>query len=339
MYNESDEDEEYGACSCDTVEVDGTLTENIMGDLELWKTRLERYRRRFNPNELGPYDIVVVLTGTNDLKIMLCPCLIVEEDRELRRRNRGGGLIEDLTALIQNISARMRRGMRNFSERATRFSLRVRGNTEELESMLDSEAASSERSPTLVTAVSDDTSCFGDDNESCNPTNGWSHHQHQTPLFVLPAMPIRTSPSVRPIPLRWLTIPFFDMMEAKKRKLASRCPGELLWVRDPSLKQLIEYEEERGVLWEQKNREEILLSLRHIKGGDCGEITEAMHEYYQNRSGSFDYSTPLFQRPGTPGTKVFSADRIHPNEAGYELWARHIAIAIVADMKKRKQLL
>jgi hypothetical protein len=337
MDHASETDEEYGAChSCDDVEVIGTMANND-NDIEVWKEKLQHYRRRFDTDELGPYDIVVVVTGTNDLKIMLCPCLIMEQDRELRRRQPGGGFIEDLQALIQNLNERMKRGMRNFSERATRVSRRIRGNTEEFESLLDAGAVDSQAPvpETRKSALSEEALTLDSDESERNGTSS-----SRTPLFVLPAMPIRTSPSVRAVPLRWLTIPVFDQMEKKKRKLANANPGEILWVKDPSLQDVIEYEEQRGSLWEQRCQEEVLLSLRYIGGGDCGGIAEAMKKYYQNKSVSFDTvndPTPLCERAGKPGTRVYCADRIHPNEAGYECWARCIANAIVADMKKRKQ--
>lgn len=335
MYSENKVDLEYGACSSDDVEVDGILS----GDKEImvWRERLESYRRRFDPDELGPYDIVVVLTGTNDLKIMLFPWLIADEDRELRRRLPRGGFIEDLETLIHTLSDRMKRGMRNFSERAGRLATRLRGNTEEFESILDIEATGSEETIMEASETTFSRETLTDEEREPSRANT---SRSRTPLFVLPAMPIRSSPTVRPIPLQWLTIPVFDRMEAKKRKLAKANPGECLWVKDPRLHDIISYEEQHGALWEQRSQEEVLLSLRYIRGGDCNGIKEAMKHYYQNTSDSFGDTvndpTPLFQRRGKPGTKVFCADKIHPNEAGYELWALHIANAIIADMKKRR---
>lgn len=332
MDHENEVEEEFGALISDDVQVDGTLANG--DDIEVWKERLDEYRRRFHPDELGPYDIVVVLTGTNDLKIMLFPWLIVEEDKDLRKRQQGRGMIEDLQALIQTLNERMTRGMRNFSERAGRVSARIRGNTEEFESLIGSGTAHSHGS---IPEASEITYSEPSTDEESEPsgTNDWTPH---TPLFVLPAMPIRTSPSVRPVPLRWLTIPVFDRMEAKKRRLAKANPGEILWVKDPTIEAVIEYEEQQGAMWEQRCQEEVLLSLRYVRGGTG--ITAAMNEYYQTKSESFDTvndPTPLFQRPGKPGTKIYCADRIHPNEAGYEYWGQHIANAIIADMKKRKK--
>lgn len=325
-------DMEYGACGSEDVEVEGTMAQ---GEILVWKDRLDKYRRRFDPSdELGPYDIVVVLTGTNDLKIMLFPCLIVEQDRELRRRQSSGGFIEDLQALIEALSDRMKQGMQNISERAGRVSRRIRGSTEDFESLLDTVAASS---PVTVPESMEHTlsSEFSVDEQSeRNRTKSWSP---RTPLFVLPAMPIRTSPSIRPVPLRWPTVFVFDRMEAKKKKLAKANPDEMLWVKDPSLKDIIDYEEQHGSIWEQCKQVEVLLSLRCVRGGAA--ITAAMREYYQTKGESFDPVNdpkPLCQRPGKPGTKVYCADRIHPNEEGYAFWGHNIANAIIVHMKRNK---
>ena len=339
MDAENEAELEYGACNCDDTHVAGILTDQ--NQIMVWRKRLQDYRERFDQNELGPYDFVIVLTGTNDLKIMLFPYLITEEDRELRNRQRSEGLIEDLQTLIQTISDRMKRGMQNMSERAGRMSRRllVRGSTEEFESLVD---VDSRISPNTVPELSDMTfpdATLSDDEERTS----WNGRSYPTrPLFVLPAMPIRSSPSIRKIPLRWLTIPVFDRMEAKKRKLAAANP-DILWVDDPSIETVIEYGEHQGALWEQHSHVEIVLSLRYIRDRECSEITEAMRHYYAKdidlNEAVNDTSTlhcvPL--RPPKPdGTKLFCGDRIHPNETGYECWGLHIANAIIADMKTRK---
>ncbi len=327
---ENETELEYGACNCDDTHMDGVLMDK--NQIMAWRKRLRDYREQFDSNELGPYDFVVVLTGTNDLKIMLFPYLITEEDREFRNLRQSEGLIEDLQALIQTISDRMKRGMQNISERAGRMSRRFRGSTEELESLVD---VNSRISPNTVPELA----TLGDDEER-TIWNGRSHPT-RTPLFVLPAMPIRSSPSIRKIPLRWLTIPVFDSMEAKKRKLAAAHP-DILWVDDPTLGSIIEYGEHQGVLWEQHNQAEILLSLRYIRDRECSDITEAMRTYYAKENDlneavndpSPQHCLPL--RPLKPdGTKLFCGDRIHPNENGYECWGIHIANAIVTDMKTR----
>lgn len=61
--------------------------------LRQWKDNLARHRKRFNqPDVLGPYDVIVVMTGANDLKSAFFPFLLSGEDKEFRRqaRERGG---------------------------------------------------------------------------------------------------------------------------------------------------------------------------------------------------------------------------------------------------------
>jgi hypothetical protein len=78
---------------------------------------------------LGPYDIIIVVTATNNLKIMLFPFLIVEEDRELRRQTKKqGGFIDDLQQLMRILNERMEQGILQTIEKieAAAETLRVR---------------------------------------------------------------------------------------------------------------------------------------------------------------------------------------------------------------------
>lgn len=77
--------------------------------VESWKERLEHHRSRFTKDVLGPYDIVVVLTGSNDLKSAFFPFLLSGEDAELRRQaqERGGSYTKELRLLVETLYTRM----------------------------------------------------------------------------------------------------------------------------------------------------------------------------------------------------------------------------------------
>jgi hypothetical protein len=135
-----------------------------------------------------------------------------------------------------------------------------------------------------------------------------------------------------------LALSVFDFLAGKERQLAESSPG-ILFVKGPALEDIIDYESQRGKIWEQRSREEVLLSLRAIRNEECGEIEEAMKEYYQNKIESYDTvhdRKSLFERPGTSGNKIFCADSIHPHEAGYDYWGRHIANAIIYEWKRKE---
>jgi hypothetical protein len=158
------------------------------------------------------------------------------------------------------------------------------------------------------------------------------------PLYVLPDVPARALPTLRSYPLRWLALLAFGSLARKKRQLAESSPN-ILFVESPALKDFIDYESQHGQIWEQRSHEEVLLSLRDIRNEECSKIEEAMKEYYHNESESNNTvqdGTPLFELSGMPGNKIFCADRIHPNEAGYDYWGRHIANAIIHEWTRKK---
>ena len=85
-----------------------------------WKEKLYRYQRRFDPKSLGPYDIVIILTGGNDLKGMLFPFLLAAEEKKFMKEennnnNSNGGWVDDLKTLISYVSSRVQDSIRDFN--------------------------------------------------------------------------------------------------------------------------------------------------------------------------------------------------------------------------------
>jgi hypothetical protein len=89
---------------------DGSCTETDPPDVAAWRNRLTAHRKRFNPDRLGPYDIVVVLTGSNDLKSAFFPFLLTGEDAEFRRqaKERGGNYNKELRRLVETLYDKMK---------------------------------------------------------------------------------------------------------------------------------------------------------------------------------------------------------------------------------------
>jgi hypothetical protein len=131
-----------------------------------------------------------------------------------------------------------------------------------------------------------------------------------------------------------------DKLDNHKRDLAKSHPGEVIFVEPLTVASIAEYEEQRGPIWKQREREDTLLALRNVDRSTCQRIETEMREYYTERN--YDQTLPqhnapvppLSQRPGRPGSKIFSKDKVHPNDEGYDLWARCIGNAIVKEWKK-----
>jgi hypothetical protein len=273
----------------------------------VWRERLALHRKRFDPDALGPYDIVVVMTGSNDLKSAFFPFLLTGEDAEFRRqaKARGGSYTRELRRLLETLNRGMRSGLQNIrhsveaatetviekveetmerivsssaSPMASKMSPRSRSFREKL--VARKEGASSTKSlESEPTEATESGSASTDGNE---PMAAERHQQlKQFPLVVLPGLPARALPIFRTGPLRWLAVPIVDIMDMHKRRLAKSHAGEVLFVPPPSVDDLARYESGVGDVWCQRCQEDTVLTLRDIRRMDCRRIENDLREYYE----------------------------------------------------------
>lgn len=75
-----------------------------------WRERLTQHKNRFRPEAFGPYDFVVVLTGSNDLKSAFFPFLLTGEDTKFRKeaQKRGGSYTTELNLLLSTLQRQSR---------------------------------------------------------------------------------------------------------------------------------------------------------------------------------------------------------------------------------------
>lgn len=80
-------------------------------NLPEWRRRLANHRQSFDPNMKGPYDIVVIMTGPNDVKSAVLPFLVHKDEAELRKdatsRGGGGGLTSELERVLETLGPKM----------------------------------------------------------------------------------------------------------------------------------------------------------------------------------------------------------------------------------------
>jgi lysophospholipase L1-like esterase len=102
----------------DTMDSIDTDIDNLDEETQTWQDRLRQERIQFDPSVVGPFDIAVVLTGSNDLKSAFFPFLLTGEDREFRRQAqlRGGSYGNELSRLLQVLNQRMRLRLQTLRE-------------------------------------------------------------------------------------------------------------------------------------------------------------------------------------------------------------------------------
>jgi hypothetical protein len=345
----SSSSDEANAGDAATASIDHNVDEDV-AELKLWSDRLKSHRIRFDPHKLGPFDIAVVLTGSNDLKSAFFPFLLRGEDAEFRRQAqlRGGGYGSELSRVLQVLNQRMRtrlRTMRQSVEAATEKVkesvdvIRERLGSHDLNASFPKEKGTSRR--TLDWSMQDES--HGQHKETSSllqadsmlddsnfPASGFQDNP-RFPMVVLPGMPARALPIFQSAPLRWLAVPVVDIMDSHKRKLARQHDGDVIFVEAPSCEAIAGYSCQSGVHFEDEMDDCVLLNLRGIKTGQAHTIESDMAEYYKTK--------PRPPRPEGLSSRqrhqvMFSVDQIHPNDEGYRFWGRYIARAIVEEWKQ-----
>jgi len=331
---------------------------------------LKEHKIRFDPNILGPFDIAVVLTGSNDLKSAFFPFLLTGEDAEFRRQaqQRGGGYGKELTRILQVLNQRMRMRLQTLRESVEAATERVRESVDNIRERLGShdmnasslgdygtsncpaQSATSQRTDASARSIGagDSDSSMQVEKTHFKENSGFidsdgmdaTSHTHMSlhsplfPMVVLPGMPARALPIFQTAPLRWLAVPIVDIMDSHKKKLARHHGGEVLFVDAPSCEAIAAYSCQSGIHWEDEMDDRLLLNLRGIKRKQARRIESDMQAYFSKKDQPKNPELlPLRRRHHS----MFSVDGIHPNDQGYDFWGRYIAQAIVEEWR-RKQL-
>jgi lysophospholipase L1-like esterase len=280
------------------------------------QSKLTRRKTSLDPDV--QYDIAVVLTGINDLKDAFLPFM------RMRKQNapsttESTSLKDALVNIIHALQSKMK------------LNLPKDDDTEE------------EDEPTVAT--------------SPTPANDDQQQLHRGPLVVFPGMPAAPLPLTHYPPLSWFLIPLIEMMDNNKRRLAQSFPGLVLYVDPPSAEDFRGYESGQGEVYASRHAEKVLLQLTNVTQRAQEKVKELMEQHYSrgNNSAASDNDSKendedermvygqgcrdheFVEPQHTPGSTLISEDRVHPNDAGYDMWGRHIAAAIIREWKQEER--
>jgi len=276
------------------------------------QSRLTRRKSLLDPHVATQYDIAVVLTGVNDLKDAFLPFMMRGKNASSQHSDgESGSLKESLVRIIHALQSKMQLDLSKDHED-------------------DSTVATS---PT-----------HADEQEK-------HQHRHRGPLVVFPGMPASPLPLTQYPPLSWFLVPLIKMMDNNKRLLAQRFPGLVLYVDPPSPSDFQDIESGRGEVYANQRGEQVLLQLTNVTQRAQEKVRELMDQHYKSNSAAEDSEKdnqddePLVYGQGcrdhqlvepqnAPGSTLIAEDRIHPNDAGYDFWGRHIAAAIIKEWKE-----
>ena len=297
-----------------------------------WRQRLQRRSSLRNPEIVGQFDVAIVMTGLNDLKEAVLPFMFrgrnASENAEYSSNNENKSLTKELERVLKALQRRMT------------LVLDRDGRKQEAE----------KEEPVGYTLDDDDKNVEAELLQSIRENEARLAIRRKTarrrPLVVFPALPVSPLPIFRSQPLRWFALPLFRRVDNYKRQVADLFPGEVLFVEAPTDDVYSEIEEGTGSLWDERRTEQVLLRLTDITQRARDRVETVMRQHYdkwKNRMGgkeSYTYNRPTpeeaqhsceIEGSQRPGSSLIAVDGVHPNDAGYEFWGRHIANAICEE--------
>jgi len=302
-----------------------------------WKRRLQR-RQSLLGETVGQYDIAVVMTGANDLKHAWFPFMMKREDVQVHgngsgndsnnsNHEQGQGMPERLKTVVTTLQRRMKlvldgnRPSEDDDETTTsndKSTIEVATSSLELESLL-SEGTTTTRNP---------------------------------PLIVFPAMPITMIPQFHNPPMSWFVFAVFRHLENYKRAMAKQFPGAVVFVEPPPMDEILSGD---GKLLQEdiQPAQEVILALTNVTQRVRKRMERALQEHRekwakvlsqdqeeqsqhkdesQQHHHHPDESFHEFENGNARDTSIMlSIDKLHPSDAGYEIWGRHIAQQVLKE--------
>mmetsp|Transcript_9283 Transcript_9283/g.19855 ORF Transcript_9283/g.19855 Transcript_9283/m.19855 type:complete len:642 (-) Transcript_9283:1466-3391(-) len=332
------------------------------GELNEWCSRLATHSKRLKSEVLGEYDVCLVMTGLNDLKGAVLPFLLQGDEIKFRQEahQRGGDYAAELKRVVDAVSTKMKDGLRE----SLKYVDNIRGKFVSMASFQRVSAEEVERDETEdPLQFNADISFKRHPRRSYDTLSSTKSDQRdgQYPLVVLTALPSNL-PVLQWPTFIWCLIPLIRWTDRIKRRLADKYSRAVLFVGAPSHEVMKEYESGQGKHWLGLRDENVLLSLKIGAAEECLRISESMQLYFRkhakieaetdltegyrlfckkrrsyenlfDRNGIVIY--PANVRPTAEGASLLSADGIHPNDAGYDLWGRIIADEILKKWKMK----
>jgi lysophospholipase L1-like esterase len=268
-------------------------------------------RKTLDPEVVGEFDIAIVLTGLNDLKETFIPFMMSAQRQEmLGEMPKGhGGVKEELIRVVHALKSKM--------------NLLIPGKENARTEM--------EAKATLE----------GDRDSEKKRKHG--------PVVVFPALPFSPSILNQRAPLSWFLSPMIRKMDNNKKILSEMYPGIVMFVESPSNAFFAQTEAKKGVVWEDFQRENVLLKLTDIAQNVRERVEETMRQHYKawvldaedEEEGHYDIVADCVthshdsKRQRHPGASMVAVDGVHPNDAGYEMWGRYIASIIAKEWKQQ----
>jgi hypothetical protein len=339
-----------------------------------WADRLKDHKIRFDPDVLGPFDIAVVLTGSNDLKSAFFPFLLSGEDAEFRRQaqQRGGGYGSELTRLLQVLDSQMRIKLQTLRHQVEVAKDRVLESVDNLRERLHSHDASSEirEDPGFSDVTAGTPEVLVDDdgvdyfstveNIPCNHKESYQKDSGYPNLSTSSGLDDNANRHLRShCALNSSLFPMVVLPGLPARALPIFTVPPLRWLAVPIVdimdthKDKLSKQHNGEVLFVDAPPADIIAEYACERGMYREEERQdqlllKLRDIKKRRALQIESDMCQYfdkkSHPQVPeqlpnGQKhfaVWSEDGIHPNDDGYAFWGRYIGHAIVEEWKRKR---
>ncbi len=256
---------------------------------EDWVSNLHLHKQLYEQNPFGDYDIVIVISGLNDIKRMLVPFLLDDEEvekedidegsdqqQQVDQRKKERGFAADMQKLIQLLN------------QAGTAQDNMKKNSRGAKTCSENEKVSSE--------------------QTCLMGNEKTEELKELPMIVFPRFPTNVNPVKMGKLLRMIAIYLSGLMDQVKVRISNQYMN--VYSPDPPGKSTAyrylgkhPESEEPGRLVNKKS--EVLVNLIDTKCSECAKREKQMSEFYSKRN-SKDYCNE------SDVQQLFAPDGLHP---------------------------
>ncbi len=265
---------------------------------KVWVDRLHYHQRLYETNPFGGYDIIIAISGINDIKRASVPFLCRDN------------IDDEYTASITDQD-----------ESSWRAKKRAKGFTGDLQRMIGNLIESSGFG--TIDSKGFSPTCMADSASTCQFQDlGMTRKPH----IFLPSFPASTVPAKMGKVLRMLGIKSTAVLDGMKRQEAERHSYDHVFVLSaPTVDDALAYlngtsSKTSSIIGDK----EINMQLVKVSPTKCKNLVDEMNHFYSNNVAPHeDY----------PTNSLYASDALHPGDSGYDFFARVLTDQIASKIE------
>lgn len=280
-----------------------------------YEHQLQLHKQQHESDSFGAYDIVLILTGVNDVKEIILPFMFESGENDFSENLR-----KMIVGIEDSMKTRWNRAKDSSNNKETTLSsLGTNGAGEQQVPVSSSESSSctgvtdAEECKALLESTSQSDLSNPAPSKSLDYSTQIASKNFGKPLILLPQLTGERCPllTLAMSTLRWAGLQIFFMIESKKKMVAEHFPEHVLATDAPQQKDVAV-----NIL-----EDPVIVSLTDVSPSDWLASDEQMQ--------AFKRSNPPYH-----DDDLYSLDGVHPSDKGYKFFGQYITKIILAEWRR-----